>query len=56
MSKIEEWAKENKARFLVLDTFDFQAKEFYEKSGYEVEFIRKGYQNGHKLYKMRKEL
>ncbi len=56
LKKVEEWGKKQGAHFATLDTFDFQARDFYERCGYKVEFIRKGYDKGCFLYKMRKEL
>lgn len=34
--EVEKIAKEKGCSLVHLDTFDFQAKEFYEKNGYEV--------------------
>jgi len=39
-----------------LDTFDFQALEFYLKMGYEVFGELTGFQNGHKRYYLTKAL
>lgn len=36
LTAIEEKAKELKSRLVVVDTFDFQALEFYQKNGYAV--------------------
>ena len=39
-----------------LDTFDFQAPEFYKKHGYEVFGLLDGYAGNHKRYYLRKYL
>jgi len=39
-----------------LDTFDFQAPEFYKKHGYEVFGLLDGYAGSHKRYYLRKNL
>jgi GNAT superfamily N-acetyltransferase len=39
-----------------LDTFDFQAPEFYRKHGYEVFGILDGFAANHKRYYLRKDL
>lgn len=36
LKNVETEAKSNGAKLIHLDTFDFQAKEFYEKQGYVV--------------------
>ncbi|CAM2861519.1 GNAT family N-acetyltransferase [Legionella worsleiensis] len=35
MMKLEEFSKAKECRFIQLDTFDFQARPFYEKLGFE---------------------
>jgi GNAT superfamily N-acetyltransferase len=39
-----------------LDTFDFQAPEFYRKHGYEVFGVLDGFAGNHKRYYLRKNL
>jgi GNAT superfamily N-acetyltransferase len=36
LDAIENEARKHNVHLIHLDTFDFQAKEFYEKKGYEV--------------------
>ena len=36
LAEVESAAKEKGCYLIHLDTFDFQAKEFYEKQGYAV--------------------
>lgn len=39
-----------------LDTFDFQAREFYEKLGYEVFGVLKNFPDGHSRFYMQKRI
>lgn len=56
LNKVESEAKTLGVKLSHLDTFDFQAKEFYEKHGYEVFGILDDCPEGHKRYYMRKLL
>jgi len=56
IEKAEFFAKENKCRYITVDTFDWQAKSFYEKMGYKIEHIYDGYDNNSKFYFFRKKL
>jgi hypothetical protein len=54
LDKVEEEAKVFGATLAHLDTFDFQAKDFYLKHGYEVFGILDNCPKGHKRYYMKK--
>lgn len=41
---------------IILDTFDFQAKNFYIKQGYEIFGILDNCPEGHKRYYMKKNI
>ncbi len=57
LSKLENDAKDIGAQLAHLDTFDFQALEFYQKNGYEIFGTLDGSPCGdHKRYYMRKSL
>ncbi|WP_341792047.1 GNAT family N-acetyltransferase [Rickettsia endosymbiont of Gonocerus acuteangulatus] len=56
MEKAEELARERGCNFVVLSTMDFQAKPFYEKLGYKLEFTRHGYEKDSVSYHLRKDL
>lgn len=56
LAKVEEIAKERDASLVHLDTFDFQAKDFYLKHGYEVFGVLEDCPKGHKRYYMKKVL
>jgi ribosomal protein S18 acetylase RimI-like enzyme len=56
VEKAEKFARERGCHMITLDTFDWQARPFYEKLGFKLEFIRTGYYNGGKRYYMRKDL
>lgn len=52
----EEEARQHGATHSYLDTFSFQAPEFYRKQGYEVYGTLEDFPPGHRRYWMRKEL
>lgn len=56
IESVERRAKEYGAHLIHLDTFDFQAKEFYEKQGYEVFGKLEECPKGHCRYYLKKEL
>ena len=56
LNEIEKIAKEKECKLIHLDTFDFQAKDFYIKHGYEVFGILDDCPSGHKMYYMKKNI
>ena len=52
----EEKARDRGAKQVCLDTFSFQAPEFYKKFGYEVFGVLDHFPNNHKRYYMTKNL
>jgi GNAT superfamily N-acetyltransferase len=56
LEKAEIFAKQNNCRYTTLESFDWQAKGFYEKMGYKVEFSYDGYDNDSKFYFFRKKI
>ncbi|WP_412755135.1 GNAT family N-acetyltransferase [Legionella pneumophila] len=56
LNKVEEKAKELGVTLIHLDTFDFQAKDFYLKHGYEEFGVLNDCPKGHKRYYMKKVL
>ena len=56
MQRVEILASEHHCTFLTLSTLDWEAKPFYEKLGFHVEFERAGYANDAIMYMMRKNL
>ncbi|PTA51312.1 GNAT family N-acetyltransferase [Shewanella morhuae] len=47
----ESQAKERGCQFVLLDTLDFQAKPFYERHGYKVQWIQQAYpETGSKFF------
>lgn len=56
LKKVEEKAKENNCTLIHLDTFDFQAKDFYLKHGYEVFGVLDDCPSGHKRFYLKKVL
>ena len=56
LNKVETEAKVRGATLAHLDTFDFQAKEFYHKQGYEVFGTLEDCPPGHTRYYMKKKL
>ena len=56
VNKAVELAIKRKCNFIYLSTMDFEAKPFYEKLGFEVEYIRKGYRQSSSMYYLKKQL
>ncbi len=56
INKVESEAKALGAKLAHTDTFDFQAKEFYLKYGFEVFGILEDCPEGHKRYYLKKKL
>lgn len=56
LKKVEEEAKKFGVKLAHLDTFDFQAKDFYCSHGYEVFGTLDNCPEGHKRYYMKKIL
>lgn len=54
MQKVQETAKEKGCSLIHLDTFDFQAKDFYLKHGFEVFGVLENCPPGHKRFYMKK--
>jgi hypothetical protein len=56
LAKVEKVAKECCVHLPHLDTFDFEAKDFYIKHGYDVFGVLEDWPLGHKRYYMKKVL
>ncbi len=56
MEEAEKLGREQGARFVTVNTMDWEALPFYEKLGYKIEFIREGYDKDSKMYMLRKSL
>ena len=56
LGQVENEARNKGCSFVHLDTFDFQAKDFCIKNGYEVFGVLDGYPDGHKRYSLKKAL
>ena len=56
LRRAEDQARERGAKFAYLDTFSFQAPEFYLKQGYQVFGELEGFPPGHQRYFMKKQL
>lgn len=56
INKIENLAIEKDCRLIILDTFSFQAPEFYKKLGFKVIGVIKDNPKGHNQYFMEKRL
>ena len=56
LGAVESEVKENGCTIILLDTFDWQAKDFYEKNGYSVFGELKDCPKGHSRYYMSKSL
>lgn len=56
MLEAEKIGRERLCTFAAVDTMDWEALPFYEKLGYSVEFVRKGFENESKMFMLRKNL
>lgn len=56
LQHVELYAKSRNIKLIHLDTFDFQAKDFYLKRGYSIFGILENAPKGHCRYYMKKEL
>ncbi len=56
LEKSEEWGMSQQCTFATLTTMSFEAKDFYLKCGYEIEFEQKGYRQGASMIYLRKNL
>lgn len=56
MQAVENLGRERNCTFSTLSTMDWEARPFYEKLGYQLEFMREGYEKNSKMYFMRKNL
>lgn len=52
----ETWALEQQCAFATLTTMSFEAKNFYLKCGYALEFEQTGYMNNASMIYFRKDL
>lgn len=56
LESVENTARENGGRLIHLDTFDFQARDFYIKHGYEQFGCLEDCPEGHRRYYLKKKL
>jgi len=49
------FGRENKCPFAFVETMSFQAVEFYQKIGFQLEFTRSGYAHGTSFHYLRKD-
>ncbi|MCW6088562.1 GNAT family N-acetyltransferase [Clostridium sporogenes] len=56
LKEIEKIAKEKDCHLIHLDTFDFQAKDFYIRHGYEIFGVLDQCPENHKRYFMKKNI
>jgi GNAT superfamily N-acetyltransferase len=56
LEKAEAWAIDQRCTFATLTTMSFEAKNFYLKCGYSIEFEQKGYINSASMIYFRKNL
>ena len=56
MLEAEKIGRERKCTFATVTTMDWEAFPFYQKLGYNTEFVREGYEKASKMYMLRKEL
>ncbi len=52
----EDWGTSQDCSFATLTTMSFEAKDFYQHIGYQIEFEQQGYLNGASMFYLRKDL
>jgi GNAT superfamily N-acetyltransferase len=56
MQQAEKYAKDSGCHFMAVNTFDWEALDFYKKLGFTVELEREGFDKGSIFYFLRKDL
>ncbi len=56
MQAAEKAAKDRSCTFTTVNTMDWEALPFYQKLGYEIEFVRTGFEKQSTMYFLRKSL
>lgn len=56
LNQVESEARHKGCNLVHLDTYDFQAKDFYVKNGYEIYGVLDDCPKGHKRYSLKKAL
>ncbi len=56
MAEAEKIGNENGCAFATVNTMDWEALSFYQKFGYNIEFIREGFEKNSKMFMLRKKL
>lgn len=56
VEKALKYSKENKCSFAFVETMSFQALDFYQKLGFQLEYTRAGYAHGAFFHYLRKDL
>lgn len=56
VKEAENLGRELGARFVTVNTMDWEGLPFYQKLGYSIEFTREGYDKNSKMFMLRKSL
>ena len=56
MTEAEVIGRKRNCTFAAVNTMDWEALPFYQKLGYEIEFVRVGFEKESKLYMLRKSI
>jgi len=56
MLEVEKIGHDRHCTFAAVNTMDWEALPFYQKLGYEIEFVREGFDKQSKMYMLRKNL
>jgi ribosomal protein S18 acetylase RimI-like enzyme len=56
MHAAENLGRKRNCSFISLTTMDWEALDFYKNLGYDVEFVREGFEKNSKMYLLRKNL
>jgi ribosomal protein S18 acetylase RimI-like enzyme len=56
MLEAEKIGFKRQCTFATVDTMDWEALSFYQKLGYNIEFVREGFEKDSKMYMLKKRL
>jgi hypothetical protein len=55
MKQALQYGRKNNCPFAFVETMSFQAKDFYQKLGFKIEFTRTGFAHGTSFHYMKRD-